>query len=211
MDCVDCHNRPAHVYLPPEQAVDQSLLAHRLDIPCRYIKQQAVAALTGKYETTDAAMQGIATTFQGSTKANIPDLAKTKQLEIRNAIDEVQQIFRRTYLPGDETELADPSQQSGHLYFNGCFRCHDGQHVSPEGKVVSKDCDLCHTVMGQAGGRSERGCRAQVKLSTSSGLGRSDPGELQRLPYWRREPVGSARTHALLRLRIASTHAAESK
>ena len=32
MDCIDCHSRPAHVYLPPEQAVDESLLARRLDI-----------------------------------------------------------------------------------------------------------------------------------------------------------------------------------
>ena len=37
----------------------------------------------------------------------------------------------------------------GHLYFSGCFRCHDGSHVSPEGKVIPKDCNTCHTVLGQ--------------------------------------------------------------
>ena len=35
----------------------------------------------------------------------------------------------------------------GHLYFNGCFRCHDDNHVSAEGKVIPKDCNLCHTVL----------------------------------------------------------------
>src|SRR6202162_2019888 len=56
MDCVDCHNRPTHIYIPPDQAVDQALLAHKLDASLPYIKQQAVLALTGKYETTEAAV-----------------------------------------------------------------------------------------------------------------------------------------------------------
>src|ERR671926_1989208 len=25
MDCVDCHNRPSHVYVPPDRAVNESL------------------------------------------------------------------------------------------------------------------------------------------------------------------------------------------
>ena len=47
MDCVDCHNRPTHIYVPPDQSVDQSLLARRLDISLPFIKQQAVTVLTG--------------------------------------------------------------------------------------------------------------------------------------------------------------------
>ena len=52
MDCIDCHNRPSHIYKPPDQAVDESLLARRLDVSLPYVKQQAVTALTGKYATT---------------------------------------------------------------------------------------------------------------------------------------------------------------
>jgi hypothetical protein len=37
----------------------------------------------------------------------------------------------------------------GHLYYPGCFRCHDGKHVSDEGKVLSKDCNVCHTILAQ--------------------------------------------------------------
>src|SRR5689334_17444045 len=60
MDCVDCHNRPTHIYVPPDLSVDNSLLARRLDAALPFLKQQAVAALTANYDTTDAAMQGIA-------------------------------------------------------------------------------------------------------------------------------------------------------
>jgi len=36
----------------------------------------------------------------------------------------------------------------GYFYFSGCFRC----HVGPEGKVVKKDCDFCHTILDQEEG-----------------------------------------------------------
>ncbi len=36
MDCIDCHNRPAHTFLPPDVAVDQSFAAGRLDASLPY-------------------------------------------------------------------------------------------------------------------------------------------------------------------------------
>jgi hypothetical protein len=152
MDCVDCHNRPTHIYVAPDQAVDQALLAHRLDASLPFIKQQAVATLTGKYDTTETAAQAIAHDLDGFYKNKYPEVAKNKQLEIRNAIDEVQQIFRRTTFPEMKLNWQTHPNNLGHFYFNGCFRCHDGQHVSPEGKMVSKDCNICHTLMGQQEG-----------------------------------------------------------
>jgi nitrate/TMAO reductase-like tetraheme cytochrome c subunit len=152
MDCVDCHNRPTHIYIPPDQAVDQVLIAHKLDASLPYIKQQAVAALTGKYDTTETAVQAIAHDIEGFYESKYPEAAKDKQLEIRNAIAEVQQVFRRTTFPEMKVDWQTHPNNLGHFYFNGCFRCHDGQHVSPEGKVISKECNICHTLMGQEEG-----------------------------------------------------------
>ena len=149
MDCVDCHNRASHVYVPPDQAVDQALLARKLDASLPYIKQQSVAALTGKYDTTEAAVQGIAQELHGFYESKYPEISNAKQLEIRNAVEEVQRIFRNTTFPEMKLNWQTHPNNLGHFYFNGCFRCHDGQHVSPEGKVVSKDCNICHAVMGQ--------------------------------------------------------------
>jgi nitrate/TMAO reductase-like tetraheme cytochrome c subunit len=152
MDCVDCHNRPTHIYVPPDLAVDQSLLAHRLDISLPYLKQQAVAALTANYKTTDEAMQGIARSIPEFYESKYPDLAKRQQLEIRNAVDEVQRIYRHTTFPEMKLNWQTHPNNIGHFYFNGCFRCHDGQHVSPEGKVVRKDCNICHSILEQQEG-----------------------------------------------------------
>ena len=37
----------------------------------------------------------------------------------------------------------------GHLEFNGCFRCHNNNHVSDDGRVISMDCNLCHSIVAQ--------------------------------------------------------------
>jgi hypothetical protein len=53
MDCIDCHNRPAHIYLSPNQAIDRSLDAGRLDIMLPFIKARAVETLSKPYSTED--------------------------------------------------------------------------------------------------------------------------------------------------------------
>jgi len=152
MDCVDCHNRPTHIYVPPDSAVDQSLLARRIDVSLPFIKQEAVTVLTASYPTTDAAMQGIAKGMEDFYESKYPDAAKNRQLEIRNAVNEVQQIFKRTTFPEMKLNWQTHSNNLGHFYFSGCFRCHDGQHVSADGKVISKDCNQCHTLMSETEG-----------------------------------------------------------
>ena len=152
MDCVDCHNRPTHIYVPPDQSVDQSLLARRLDASLPFMKQEAVTVLTATYATTPAALQGIAKGIDDFYESKYPDIAKTKQLEIRNAVAEVQQIFQRTTFPEMKLNWQTHPNNLGHYYYNGCFRCHDGQHVSTDGRTISRDCNQCHTLMSETEG-----------------------------------------------------------
>jgi len=152
MDCIDCHNRPTHIYVPPDQSVDQSLWAHRLDASLPFIKQQAVTVLAASYPTNGAAMQAIASGLQGFYEKKYPDLAKSKQLEIRNAVAEVQEIFKRTTFPEMKVNWQTHPNNLGHYYYPGCFRCHDGQHVSSDGRIISRDCNQCHTLMSETEG-----------------------------------------------------------
>jgi len=152
MDCVDCHNRPTHIYVPPDLSVDQSLLARRVDTSLPFIKQQAVTVLAATYKTSDEAMQGIANGLQTFYESKYPDVAKTKQLEIRSAVTEIQQIYSRTTFPDMKLNWQTHANNLGHYYYPGCFRCHDGQHVSADGRVISKDCNQCHTMMSETEG-----------------------------------------------------------
>ncbi|HEX8811447.1 MAG TPA: cytochrome c3 family protein [Terracidiphilus sp.] len=132
--------------------MDQSLLARRLDVSLPSIKQEAITVLTGTYATTDAAMQGIAVGIQDFYEKKYPDVAKNKQLEIRNAVTEIQAIFKRTTFPEMKLNWQTHPNNLGHFYFSGCFRCHDGQHVSADGRVISRDCNQCHTLMSETEG-----------------------------------------------------------
>jgi nitrate/TMAO reductase-like tetraheme cytochrome c subunit len=153
MDCVDCHNRPTHIYVPPDRAVDQSLLGGRLDPTMPFIKQQAVTALTGDYKTTNEAMQGIERSlrdFYGSGK-----YPNVQAATLNSAVKEVQRIYSVSIFPEMRVDWRVHPDNIGHFYYVGCFRCHDGQHVNAEGKAISSDCAICHTVLNQETGSAQ--------------------------------------------------------
>ena len=42
----------------------------------------------------------------------------------------------------------------GHKISAGCFRCHDGNHTTDDGKqVISASCNLCHIILAQGSGQ----------------------------------------------------------
>jgi nitrate/TMAO reductase-like tetraheme cytochrome c subunit len=151
MDCIDCHNRPTHIYVAPDRSVDQSLLAARLDPTMPFIKQQAVTALTGDYRDTAAAEQGIGRTLR-EFYAKYPAV---QAATVNNAIREVQRIYSTTIFPEMKVDWRTHPDNIGHYYFPGCFRCHDGQHVSSAGKTVPNSCDVCHFIVGQESGNAQ--------------------------------------------------------
>jgi hypothetical protein len=55
-----------------------------------------------------------------------------------------QRLYARNVFPGDERDLGDALSNLGHTDAPGCFRCHDDQHKTKEGRVIKQDCDLCH-------------------------------------------------------------------
>jgi hypothetical protein len=147
MDCVDCHNRPAHVYLPPDSALDQSFAAGRLDTSLPFLKREAVAALNKSYATEAEGVRSIATTLEGFYKSKYSDLYAQKGEAVKNAINETQRIFQTYFFPEMKTNWATHPNNIGHFYSSGCFRCHDGEHVSDSGQVIRNDCNICHTVI----------------------------------------------------------------
>ena len=150
MDCIDCHNRPAHIYLAPDTAVNQSFSAGRLDPSLPYLKRQTVEALNKPYATEDDAVKTIAESLDGFYRTNYGALYAEKPDAIKAAIGETQRIFKTYFFPEMKTNWATHPNNIGHLYSSGCFRCHDGEHVSNTGKVIRNDCNICHTVLSDS-------------------------------------------------------------
>lgn len=163
MDCIDCHNRPTHIYVPPDLSVDRSISGHTIDVSLPYIKQQGVEVLTADYKTTDEAEQKIAESINKFYQEKYPQIASNQADSIKGAIVELQRIYRTTFFPYMKVNWKTHPNNIGHFYSQGCFRCHDGNHFSKDGKVISKDCNSCHTVIEQSEGGTQL---AQLPVQT---------------------------------------------
>lgn len=150
MDCIDCHDRPSHIFMPPDHSVDESLLAGRIDSSLPFIKQQGVTELTKTYVSTDEALRGIDADIQHFYKITYPQLYSNQKAAIQTAIADLQHIYQSTIFPYMKVDWRTHPNNIGHFYTPGCFRCHDGQHASADGKLIPKDCDTCHTVLAQS-------------------------------------------------------------
>lgn len=149
MDCVDCHNRPTHIYNSPVYSVDLAMSTGRISTNLPFIKAQAVHALVRKYNTTDDALRGISQALTTYYQTNYPGLARTNAALVSSAVDGVQAIYTHNFFPGMKVNWRVYPDNIGHLNSAGCFRCHDGQHFSASGKPITHDCQACHTILAQ--------------------------------------------------------------
>ena len=149
MDCMDCHNRPSHVFRAPDRAVEESFGAGRLDPALPYLKREAVRLLTETYASQTQAAQAIGAGLDTFYKKSYPAIYRDKEAAIRKAIGELQQLYSTNFFPEMHADWRAYPTHIGHMTSDGCFRCHDGLHQSKEGKVITKDCSACHTILAQ--------------------------------------------------------------
>lgn len=165
MDCIDCHNRPTHIFKPPNDALDLALWLDRIDPAIPSIKLNAAQALV-KSADAESQAQGVLQIAEllSSQYPDYQDKAK-----IRQAIEETQDIFRNNFFPEMKTNWQVRPDNIGHVIWPGCFRCHNGDHVSEKGKTISTDCNACHTIISQKTG-------IQPEKTSLAGLEFDHPG-----------------------------------
>jgi hypothetical protein len=140
MDCLDCHNRPAHTFsAAPDKAVDAAMASGDLGRDLPFLHREAVAALSKDYPSQAAADVGIAAHLRSFYKASDP-------ASVDRAVAAVEQIYRRNVFPEMKVGWGTYANQLDHVATPGCFRCHDDSHKSRDGKSIRQDCELCHHV-----------------------------------------------------------------
>ncbi len=147
LDCMDCHNRPAHKFRSPQEAVDLYLETGRIDTQLPFIKRQAVAVLTESYPDVDTAEARIGASLTEYYQENYPELIESNKASVHGAIDGVRDIYRRYFFPDMKVNWQTYPDNIGHLYSSGCFRCHDGKHVNQRNERISHECSTCHTFL----------------------------------------------------------------
>jgi len=145
MDCIDCHNRPAHRYRTPNEAVDAAMSRGGIDRTLPWVKSNVVAVLSASYGTEDEALTKISAALR-SQYASAPGVEKL--------VKEAQTVYAHNLFPEMKADWRAYPENIGHKDWPGCFRCHDGSHKSTDGKlkIPASDCTSCHTILAQGAG-----------------------------------------------------------
>jgi hypothetical protein len=113
------------------------------------IKSVAMEVMNGKYSTNDSAMMGIENGINEYYSANYNEIYTAKPELIQQAIKGIQGTYQNNIFPEMKVNWKAYPNHIGHLEFNGCFRCHNDRHATPDGRVITQDCNLCHTIVAQ--------------------------------------------------------------
>lgn len=147
MDCMDCHNRPAHVFPTANEAVEKAMADGTLSRKLPNIKRVAVQAMSQEIATDAEAAQKIADYLRQKYKD------KAHEAELPGAIATVQAVFATSIFPERKADWRVYPNNIGHKDWPGCFRCHDSKHTSSTGRTISSsDCNSCHTILAQGKG-----------------------------------------------------------
>lgn len=149
MDCMDCHNRPSHVYRAPVRAINEALHAKAIDATLPFIKREAVEALSVDYATKEEAAAKIREKIEKFYTAKYPELIATRKADIDQSIQGILDVYKINFFPEMKVSWKMYPDNIGHWSFPGCFRCHDGSHRSQDGQVITQDCNACHSIIAQ--------------------------------------------------------------
>ena len=149
MDCMDCHNRPAHSYDLPERGVDKAMNNGLISTTLPFAKKKAVEILKVPYLSREEAADKIPAAFAKFYQDSYPAIWGQKQADVKTSADEVLAVYNRNVFPAMKVAWGAYPMNIGHEDFPGCFRCHDGSHSSQSGDSITQDCNACHNLLAQ--------------------------------------------------------------
>jgi hypothetical protein len=149
MDCMDCHNRPSHQFLTPQDYIDNAISKGDISSDIPEIKKIAMELFTDSYDNYDTARAIIANAINESCRNNYPEFFAHQQQLIKHSIQGIIDAYTANNFPKMGSSWDTYPNHLGHVEYNGCFRCHDGNHKAENGKLIRRDCNLCHTILQQ--------------------------------------------------------------
>jgi hypothetical protein len=143
MDCMDCHNRPAHTFAPNAvRAVDDAIAQGLIPRALPFARREAVAAVRAAYPDRASAMSGIESRLRTFYASRSVDMRL-----VNRAVVGAQDVWASNVFPAMKVTWGTYPSNIGHVDSPGCFRCHDDTHKTKDGQhVISQDCELCHVI-----------------------------------------------------------------
>ena len=145
MDCITCHNRITHTIPKPDEAVDEALKKGLLPADLPFMREQSLDALGHLYLTDEEGAQAIAD-IGVFYEENYPEIYSEREEDIENALSTLQDLYAQMVFRDQKIDWTTHPDNLGHKDDPGCFRCHDGKHLTPSGEAIRLECNLCHSI-----------------------------------------------------------------
>ena len=156
MDCVDCHNRPTHIFRTPSEELDRALASDLIDAGLPYVKREGLRLLeAADYPSHDAAREGLAAALEEFYRENYPEVLADRPEAVAAAGSKLGEIFSRNVFPHMRVTWDTYPDHRGHPPVSsredapGCFRCHNRRHRTADREAISSDCMLCHSILAE--------------------------------------------------------------
>lgn len=150
MDCITCHNRITHLVNPPDKAVDTAITRGIIDDDIPEIRSLGVKLLSAPYTAEQEALDAIEG-LKSYYQTYYQSFYDHNQGLIDQSITALQDIYTQSVHLEQRSDWFTHPNNIGHKYSPGCFRCHDGKHLSNDQEAVRLECNLCHSIPTVAG------------------------------------------------------------
>lgn len=148
MDCLDCHNRPTHIYMMPDDAMDEVLRKNPALRQIPYFKKAALEVLHRDFSTQEineqAIRKGMIAWYKQSPSS---DFGSVDAQLLKEGADAVQTVYAENIFPEMKITWGTYPNHISHIHSPGCLRCHENSHRTSEGKPINSGCRSCHTIL----------------------------------------------------------------
>ncbi|MDH3614427.1 MAG: NapC/NirT family cytochrome c [Gammaproteobacteria bacterium] len=149
MDCVDCHNRPSHIYKPAHSEVDRAIAEGSIDTSLPFVKREGLRIVSAEYASHEEARTEINAELQTFYAENYPEVAVENADAIASAADALGDVFAVNVFPNMQVWWDTYPNHIGHEQSPGCTRCHARNMRTADREQISSDCDTCHVLLAE--------------------------------------------------------------
>jgi len=149
MDCIDCHNRPSHQYLPPDKFIDKEIAAGNISSEIPEIKSKLMEICEEDFTSIDSFKTFVTNTMEQFYTEDYEEYYNENKGIVLSAENAFVDAYSKNIFPQMNVKWDKYPFNIGHMDFPGCFRCHNDSHESEDGKLIPRDCQSCHEINAQ--------------------------------------------------------------
>ena len=147
MDCIDCHNRAAHTFQTPEDALNRAMSEASPSASLPFIHKQGLQLIKATYASQEEAAAKIQSGLEQYYRAQYPAVWSGQRAQIDQAARTLVTIYGSNVFPEMKVTWGTHPNNVGHTNSPGCFRCHDGSHNDKKANSIPQDCATCHNLL----------------------------------------------------------------